>query len=620
MEIVTLIYIVFAIAFGAIVMYFILRNKKSEITDKTEDSIQSFAENKLAEEYEQKVQDYENQISNLDKQLKEVLNKSTDELVKLQLVENEYLKNEIKDREVDLAIEKNNLLSENNELQNKISNYDSKIKGLEEDIEDYEDDIASEKRKLTEKNIENEELQDTIRKYTITNRELNEEIKEIKFELKEKTEENNLKSNSLNFIEEILSAEELKKEEIAEYEPIDNMVEYIEKLRDRLTVDRQILKRWSITQKKHWLKNKITIAFVGEFSAGKTSIVNRILSQDDPNVPLLPVNTKPTTAIPTYISRGVSTQYRFVSPDHVLKDISEKIFMQVSKEVLDQIKGATNLISHFVMSYKNDNLQNLSMLDTPGFNSNDKKDAERTIAVINECDALFWVMDVNSGAINKSSIDLIRNHLQKPLYVVINKVDTKATSEVQKVEQLMRATFKNAGIPVKEFIHFSAKADLYGIMKPILSVKNNNGQDFFLENISSQLEQLEKQNELLVENAKYEKDKEISKVHKLTDELVSVLQDLQQNCEKAASIPKWTEHVFKKDRYEMTVEEGSKLGEILTFIYETQVNDITNIYNEQLDSVSKAQESIEIYYNNLESLSKINDFQKNFTKLKQPLI
>ena len=56
--------------------------------------------------------------------------------------------------------------------------------------------------------------------------------------------------------------------------------------------------KWAAISRKKWLANKTAIAFVGEFSAGKTSIVNSILSTH------LPVSTKVTTAIPTYISGG----------------------------------------------------------------------------------------------------------------------------------------------------------------------------------------------------------------------------------------------------------------------------------------------------------------------------
>lgn len=79
---------------------------------------------------------------------------------------------------------------------------------------------------------------------------------------------------------------------------------------DNENLFKEDLQKWAIVKKKDWIEGKTAIAFVGEFSAGKTSIVNRILSQDNPNVPLLPVGSEATTAIPTYIAGGVSTRYK----------------------------------------------------------------------------------------------------------------------------------------------------------------------------------------------------------------------------------------------------------------------------------------------------------------------
>ena len=205
-----------------------------------------------------------------------------------------------------------------------------------------------------------------------------------------------------------------------------------------------------------------------------------MLSQDDPNVPLLPVSTKATTAIPTYISGGVGTFYQFVTPNNELKKISESTFKKVSKEILDQVKGVSSLIQYFVMTYKNANLDRLSILDTPGFNSNDKEDAERTIGVINECDALFWVFDVNNGTVNRSSIDLIKRHLKKPLYVVINKVDSKAPTEVDKVESLIMKTLSEAGLNVNKIIRFSQKAPLSDIMNVIKNIPHDSQKEGYL--------------------------------------------------------------------------------------------------------------------------------------------
>lgn len=251
---------------------------------------------------------------------------------------------------------------------------------------------------------------------------------------------------------------------------------------------------WVTLTRKPWLKGKRAVAFVGDFSAGKTSIVNRILSQDNPNAPLLPVSTEATTAIPTYIvGSHAATTYQFVSPDDRLKEISEETFRRVNKRVLAEVKGVSSLIKNFVMSCKTPNLQGLSILDTPGFSSNDKEDSKRTLEVINECNALFWVFDVNNGTVNRNSLKLIKEKLQKPLYVVINKVDTKAKSEVDKVEALVRRTMEEAGIEIEDVIRFSKKEPVQNILNLISNVEAMDYTDFpsyLKDNITRYIQEL----------------------------------------------------------------------------------------------------------------------------------
>lgn len=41
------------------------------------------------------------------------------------------------------------------------------------------------------------------------------------------------------------------------------------------------------------------------------------------------------------------------------------------------------------------------------------------------------------------------------------------------------------------------------------------------------------------------------------------LSELESDCRRAAEIPHWEEHMFRKDRFEMSAEEGEELGNIL---------------------------------------------------------
>ena len=191
------------------------------------------------------------------------------------------------------------------------------------------------------------------------------------------------------------------------------------------------------------------------------------------------------------------------------------------------------------MGYKNPVLDNLSVLDTPGFNSNDPEDANRTIEVINECDALFWVFDVNAGTVNRTSLKLIKNHLTKPLYIVINKVDTKPQSEVDKVEKLIRSTLAEAQVQCQGVIRFSSKAPLESIMKPISQIRRDESQELYLDELNGfiKAQVVDLKNSVLQQ--KRETDTWKKKLEELREEYHNVTEDLENDCETAAAIPQY---------------------------------------------------------------------------------
>lgn len=481
-----------------------------------------------------------------------------------------------------------------------IEKLNKRIKSLEDENEEFEEDLEDAKKKIKAKDSECNSLKENIDALNRQSKQLKEEIENTKAALLDKTQLLEAKNKSLDFVREILCAPLVNNAPIVRlYKSVENVSDYIQNdVKECLTplysfskedMDNLFgsgLSRWAITAKKTWIQGKTSIAFVGEFSAGKTSIVNRILSQDNPNIPLLPVSTKATTAIPTYISGGSGTFYQFVTPNHELKMISEETFKRVDKGVLENIKGVSSLIQYFVMTYKNPNLNNLSILDTPGFNSNDKEDAQRTISVINECDALFWVFDVNAGTINRSSISLIKEHLQKPLFVVINKVDTKANSEVDKVENLIRKTLSDAGLKIQGFIRFSSNAPLSNIMTPIKSVKHDSSKDNYISEMIQLLEGMTKQAEKSVLEAKKKADNLLNESNQLVDMYDNAISSLNDACEEVANIPQFNEHSwnpFKDANYEMSISDAQRMGTLLEQIANDHCNALCNLYNKQME-------------------------------------
>lgn len=576
--------------------------------------------------------DYKNELEKIESKYKALLKEANEQCTHL----DEQLKNAI-DGKSDNSIKEQ--LAQTKELK-------KKIEDLEEELEENEDDISDLKNKINSKKKENEELQENLRKEKKQTTNLREELSSARQALEEKVKELKIKMGSLDFIQEILSAKEISTEDTQKlYKRINTFESFVkgsyldlnsylynsyDDIPWKEFIGKQAIApkkqyvidhcdQWTATKRKSWLDGKRTIAFVGEFSAGKTSIVNRILTQDNPDIPKLPVSTKATTAIPTYIAGGSVVSYSFISGDGRRKEILEETFKKVSKEVLDQIKGVSSLIKYFVMTYKNPNLNGLSILDTPGFNSNDSEDRDRTIDVINECDALFWVFDVNAGTVNRSSISIIKEKLNKPLYIVINKVDTKSESEIQKVEELIQKTLKEEGLKVEQFIRFSAKTSIEDIMTPIHSVKKIESRENFISEIKEDLEHLLK---VFKENVDEQNKSFIGESQigdNIIDDLIEDFNLLYKDCEAARQIPRWETHIFSSDRYEMSKEEYDQLIELLDIIAEERPKIIANKIDLLTENAEKAQETYSKLCNIENAWQNINDCLEQYKKITKEL-
>ena len=591
-----------------------LKTKLAETEKKLTNSVDLENElDKIESKYKALLKEANEQCAQLDEQLKNAIDGKIDNSFKEQLAQTEKLKKKIED--------------------------------LEEEIEENEDDISDLKKKLHLKDDDIAELQDNLKTEKKNTNSLKEELSSLSQTLDVKLEELKIKMGSLDFIQEILSAKEISTEDTQKlYKRINTFESFVKGSyldlnsylynsydipwkefigKQAIVPKKQYVidhcDQWTATKRKSWLDGKRTIAFVGEFSAGKTSIVNRILTQDNPDIPKLPVSTKATTAIPTYIAGGSVVSYSFISGDGRRKEILEETFKKVSKEVLDQIKGVSSLIKYFVMTYKNPNLNGLSILDTPGFNSNDSEDRDRTIDVINECDALFWVFDVNAGTVNRSSISIIKEKLNKPLYIVINKVDTKSESEIQKVEELIQKTLKEEGLKIEQFIRFSSKASIEDIMTPIHSVKKIESRENFISEIKEDLEHLLKERKEKVDEQYKSYTEECQNGENIIDDLNENFNLLYKDCEAASQIPRWETHIFSSDRYEMSEEEYDQLIQVLSTIAEERPKIIADKINNLIENAEKAQETYSKLCNIENAWQNINDCLEQYKKITKEL-
>lgn len=510
------------------------------------------------------------------------------------------------------------------ELTARLARTKKALEKAEEENEELEDKLKREKREAEKREAEKaKEAEEQVSA-------MEKQLSSLQETLDETTDLANCREQALSFVREVLTAQvtserselEQKVEEIVSFIHSDECRAYI-----TLTNEgERDLSMWQSECAKSWIQGKVKVAFIGEFSAGKTSIVNRLLQEGDPHAIQLPVSSKATTAIPTYISGrkgGGKATYRFYTPDSILKEISEDTFRRVNKEVLEEVGGISSMIKYFVMAYANKGLERLSILDTPGFSSLDKEDEQRTdeqrtMEVINECDALFWVVDVNSGTLNTRSIRVIRQYLHKPLYIIINKVDTKSPSEVKQAEQAIRATCSKEKLEVKGFIYMGMKTPLDELHQ-VFSTLGSSSSLGLLNGISQRIQELiNKQTGI-----KNEYDDKLHQYHQKLSELETTFSDnldaVAELAEEAAAIPHLEKHLLSENRYEMKPIEYWKLTNRLNYLSKEAPDTLKDNVEGIKEAVSNIL-SIEDEADTCRSiLADLEGLQNRFTQLREQI-
>lgn len=567
----------------------------------------------------------DNDTSTVQKQIDSKEDKISELSLKICKLESE-LSEQLKMNEILMAQNDNEMITS---LKNTIEKLKKDLNEAEAEIENLEDDISSDKRKIDEQRKKLNESEHRVNIYENEQKKLQTTLETVEYELKDKSIALSKKEEAIAFVNEILKAKDADNKDVKEInKKVGDIESYVEndlcavfsKLRACDNKEEEDIKKktwqWANLQRKTWLQNKKVIAFVGEFSAGKTSIVNRILSQDDKDAPQLPVSSKATTAIATYISYGSDFNSQFTDPNGKLKNIERTTFEKVNKEILEEIE-VSPIITYFVMSYNNKNLSNISILDTPGFNSTDKEDARRTADVIREADALFWVFDANVGEINQTSLEIIREHLQGlPLYVIINKADTKSPNELKKLQAHIKNTLEKNNIKVEGYLQFSQKNPIDKLMNIINGIPQNDNRNEYLFELYYKLTNIyEGQNTAYLKSRNAVKDFTY-KDSDLSTELEYKIEDICDECNQVRDMPNLTSRLFglAGNYYKMSQEEFAEFADKLEGIVNAsqQVKDLSDEIKENVSSLQNIQNELDDIKDNM---NLVTDTKSRFEKL-----
>ena len=233
--------------------------------------------------------------------------------------------------------------------------------------------------------------------------------------------------------------------EIAEYLKSDKVADELKALERRLQSDNVTL----------------TLPLVGEFSSGKTSLINALTDSKQ-----LEIATKPTTATIYLLHFGQDRQYATIHRADGSKETVEVIGSLKNSELAD-----IPLVDIYDTSTRVP--RDLILVDTPGLSSPDARHKDALIRFLPEADAILMTVDCNQQ-ITKSLLRFIEesNLASRKVYLIVTKCDTKPASDR---ESIKRYIADNSKLPMEHIVCVSAQqddlAEFYDLIKQLSQSK-----------------------------------------------------------------------------------------------------------------------------------------------------
>ena len=249
----------------------------------------------------------------------------------------------------------------------------------------------------------------------------------------------------------------MKQTEISFDEIIDNLVLNLKTIENEPPVLQQLQ---ILSQLRNRLfSGEIHIAIIGQFNRGKSTFINKLIERD-----LLPTSVLPLTAIPTEIQFGEKTKAVISFSDNSKKEADEENIKEILSSFVTEGSNPENkfgVTKAQVFCNSEFLAGSTSIIDTPGFGSTHIHNTKATLAVLSQCDAVFFMLsaDLPITQMELNFIKQIIPHASR-IFFVFNKIDLLSESDLATTIDFVKKTIKTKlNTDVEWFISVSAKTE-----------------------------------------------------------------------------------------------------------------------------------------------------------------
>ena len=156
--------------------------------------------------------------------------------------------------------------------------------------------------------------------------------------------------------------------------------------------------------------HKNIIALCGQFSSGKTSMINSFLKDN-----ILPTSIEPTTAINTFVicdkdyeNQGLYIRNHFSGQTKVDKELYQFVTHAFAQKYDKNVHSMIKYVSLHTQKLK---YENIALLDTPGYTGQGidatEDDSNMAMKGIAQADNIIWVVSMENGTIKNNDLEFL---------------------------------------------------------------------------------------------------------------------------------------------------------------------------------------------------------------------
>ena len=358
--------------------------------------------------------------------------------------------------------------------KNKINNLNKNIFDKEENIKNINSELTKYKNELSEKesdyNKVKTELEDTIMLNNIKLEEKEKTINAVLMEAAQSEEKHKKAIDEHKKVLDILSDRPEKKEQTEAFDKmrivyndlINKCIEYDLPSGKLFKNFDELLEKIEDAINFPLFYHKNIIALCGQFSSGKTSMINSFLKDD-----ILPTSIEPTTAINTFVicdkdyeNQGLYIRNHFSGQTKVDKELYQFVTHAFAQKYDKNVHSMIKYVSLHTQKLK---YENIALLDTPGYTGQGvdatEDDSNMAMKGIAQADNIVWVVSMENGTIKNNDLEFLeKDELNgKALSIVFNKADIQSEEDIDRIVEESKIQLDSRGIDYKDIVVYSSK-------------------------------------------------------------------------------------------------------------------------------------------------------------------